>query len=117
MRRDLAYAAPRMTEPPDSVAWYDAHAAALAQAYEVIESEALHGWFGDLLPAAPGLVLDVGAGTGRDSAGSGTTWLPVSPRRGCAPKRSVGTRARVCAGSRTGFLPSQQSIGSASPTT
>lgn len=52
-----------MTTLPDSVAWYDAHAGAQAAAYEAIDPARLHGWLTGLLPTAPALILDVGAGS------------------------------------------------------
>lgn len=52
----------------DSVRWYDAHAAELAPRYESVSPADLNSWLIDFLPAAPALVLDVGAGTGRDAA-------------------------------------------------
>jgi SAM-dependent methyltransferase len=36
--------------------------------YEALPPERLHRWLDGLLPAVPALVLDVGAGTGRDAA-------------------------------------------------
>ena len=48
--------------------WYDAHAGKLAAAYEAVDPDQLHAWLIDLLPGEPGLVLDVGAGSGRDAA-------------------------------------------------
>ncbi|MCW2318856.1 SAM-dependent methyltransferase [Rhodoblastus acidophilus] len=33
-----------------------------------MQPENLHGWFSHLLPEAPGLVIDIGAGSGRDAA-------------------------------------------------
>jgi SAM-dependent methyltransferase len=52
-------------EPPS---WYDTHATELAVTYESIQAASLHGWMEDLLPAAPALAADIGAGTGRDAA-------------------------------------------------
>jgi SAM-dependent methyltransferase len=57
-----------MTAVLDSVAWYDAHAGTQAAAYEAIDPARRHGWLTGLLPTAPALVLDVGAGSGRDAA-------------------------------------------------
>ena len=51
-----------------ALAWYDRHAEALAADYEAEDPAILHGWVLDLLPKRQGLVLDVGAGTGRDAA-------------------------------------------------
>src|SRR4051794_1237140 len=64
----ILYAALGMTAPTEPSTWYDANATALARSYEAIEPEQLHSWLVDLLPPAPALVLDVGAGTGRDAA-------------------------------------------------
>ena len=52
----------------DAIHWYNANAADLSRRYESVAAETVHGWLVDLLPAAPALVLDVGAGTGRDAA-------------------------------------------------
>ena len=58
-----------MTLPlPDAIAWYDRHAATLAAAYEALPAAVVHGGLADRLPAAPALVLDVGAGSGRYAA-------------------------------------------------
>lgn len=51
-----------------AIAWYDRHAPSLAETYERLEFKAIHGWLLDLLPERQGLILDVGAGTGRDAA-------------------------------------------------
>jgi SAM-dependent methyltransferase len=51
-----------------SVSWYDAHAPELIGRYEAIDPAKLHGWLLGLVPATPGTVLDIGAGTGRDAA-------------------------------------------------
>src|ERR1700722_16530835 len=53
---------------PESVVWYDRNAAAVAAAYEALDPTSVHAWIDGLLPAAPALILDVGAGTGRDAA-------------------------------------------------
>jgi SAM-dependent methyltransferase len=51
-----------------STGWYDAHAADLAGRYETIDPAILHGWLSVLFSDAPGTVLDIGAGSGRDAA-------------------------------------------------
>ena len=51
-----------------AIAWYDANADVAAARYEQVAPERLHAWLADLLPAAPAAALDVGAGSGRDSA-------------------------------------------------
>ena len=48
--------------------YYDTRAASLVATYESIEAARLNAWFVDALPATPGCVLDVGAGSGRDAA-------------------------------------------------
>ncbi|MBF0326653.1 MAG: class I SAM-dependent methyltransferase [Alphaproteobacteria bacterium] len=43
-------------------------AAELAARYEALDPQAIHSGLIDLLPARPGTILDVGAGSGRDAA-------------------------------------------------
>ncbi|MGI4800216.1 MAG: methyltransferase domain-containing protein [Janthinobacterium lividum] len=57
-----------MPSPPDPVRWYDLHATGTAARHESLHPGELFGWAMDLLPAEGALVLDVGAGSGRDSA-------------------------------------------------
>jgi SAM-dependent methyltransferase len=58
-----------LTLPPDkAIAWYDGRAERLANQYETFAAGDVHAWLTDLLPVAPGLILDVGAGSGRDAA-------------------------------------------------
>lgn len=52
----------------DPVAWYDKHASTVAAQYESVKPESLYEWLTDFLPKPPALVLDVGAGSGRDAA-------------------------------------------------
>jgi SAM-dependent methyltransferase len=55
-----------MSNPPD---WYGAHVEEVSARFEALAAADVHGWLTDLLPTAPGaLVMDVGAGTGRDAA-------------------------------------------------
>jgi SAM-dependent methyltransferase len=55
-----------MSDPPS---WYDSHVEEAAARFEALSAEDVNAWMVDLLPTAPGaLVLDVGAGTGRDAA-------------------------------------------------
>ena len=55
-------------EMSDAIRWYDANVEDVSRRYESVAGETVHGWLVDLLPATPALVLDVGAGTGRDAA-------------------------------------------------
>ncbi len=53
----------------DSIAWYDDHVREVAPRYEALAFPDVHAWLRPRLPSADGaLVLDVGAGTGRDAA-------------------------------------------------
>jgi SAM-dependent methyltransferase len=79
-----------MTSHPDPVAWYDAHASGQAVAYEAIDPAQLHGWLSGLMPAVPALVLDVGAGSGRDAA-----WLAGLGHDVVAVEPSAGLRAEA----------------------
>lgn len=48
--------------------YYDDNAPRLAATYESLDAARLNAWFKDYLPAVPGCVLDIGAGSGRDAA-------------------------------------------------
>jgi len=61
----------------DAIRWYDANAEDVSRRYESVAAEIVHGWLVDLLPRAPALVLDVGAGTGRDAAWLASRGLEV----------------------------------------
>lgn len=74
----------------DSVAWYDTNAVRVAEAYEAMAPERLHGWLEGLLPSAPALVLDVGAGSGRDAA-----WLTDLGHDVVAVEPSAALRAEA----------------------
>jgi SAM-dependent methyltransferase len=52
----------------DAVNWYDDRAGELAQRYEAVAAEKVHAWVVASLPISPALILDVGAGSGRDAA-------------------------------------------------
>jgi hypothetical protein len=47
--------------------WYDAHAPEIVGRFEAIDAASLHSWLSGLLPDAPGTMLDIGAGSGRDA--------------------------------------------------
>jgi SAM-dependent methyltransferase len=51
-----------------SVDWYHRHASDVVARYEAMPFERVHDWLVRRLPDAPALVLDVGAGSGRDAA-------------------------------------------------
>ncbi|MBD1999320.1 methyltransferase domain-containing protein [Leptolyngbya sp. FACHB-541] len=52
----------------NSIGWYEQHAATVIPRYESLQAEAVHRWLLELIPARPSLVLDIGAGSGRDAA-------------------------------------------------
>ena len=58
-----------MKGPPGQLTRYEnAAGRALAERYESIDPDEIHGWFADHLPPPPAAVLDVGAGSGRDAS-------------------------------------------------
>ena len=85
---------------PDPVGWYDANAASLADSYEALRPDLLHAWLEGLYPPAPALMLDVGAGSGRDAAwlaGLGHDVVAVEPASGLraeAARRHTGAAVR-----------------------
>ena len=76
----------------DPIVWYERHAKQVAGRYEALPPERLYDWLDGLLPAVPALVLDIGAGTGRDAAwfvGLGHDVVAVEP---AAAMRAEATR-------------------------
>ncbi len=76
----------------DAIHWYDANAADVSRRYESVAAETVHGWLVDLLPDAPALVLDVGAGTGRDAAWLASRGLEVVAVEPSAAMHAEGLR-------------------------
>jgi SAM-dependent methyltransferase len=74
-------------EKVSSVAYYDEHATALADSYESIDFEAAYPYLVNDLSGDPLIVLDVGAGTGRDAA-----WLASRDHTVFAAEPSSGMR-------------------------
>jgi len=75
-----------------AVQWYEQNAATVIPTYESLNAEVLHGWLLGLLPERPSLVLDIGAGSGRDAAwlaAQGHTVMAVEP---AAAMRQEGQR-------------------------
>ena len=69
--------------------WYDSRAPECAIAYESLDAVALNGWLSGLIPERPGLVIDIGAGTGRDAA-----WLATVGHESIAVEPSAAMRAQ-----------------------
>jgi SAM-dependent methyltransferase len=85
---------------PSVVPWYDSNAFWLADAYEAVPPTVTRDWLADLLPSAPAVVIDVGAGTGRDAgafAAAGYEVIAVEPSSGMrteAERRHPSPRIR-----------------------
>ena len=76
-----------MTERGD---WYETHAAEAAARYESVAAEQINAWLLDLLPKRRAVVLDVGAGSGRDTA-----WLTSLGHEVIAVDKSAAMRAQA----------------------
>jgi SAM-dependent methyltransferase len=76
--------------PSDAIAWYDANAASAAARFEAHEAAALNGWLSGLLPKPPAVIMDVGAGSGRDAA-----WLASLGHELLAVEPSTTMRAEA----------------------
>lgn len=77
--RGLCYA-PQVQ--PSVVSWYDSNASRLAGVYEAVPPIISRDWLADVLPHPPALVIDVGAGSGRDAcayAAAGYEVIAVEP--------------------------------------
>ena len=70
--------------------WYETHAAEAAARYESVAAEQINAWLLDLLPKRRAIVLDVGAGSGRDTA-----WLTSLGHEVVAVDRSPAMRAQA----------------------
>lgn len=83
-----------------AVQWYDAHASTLVRQYADLDPNELHKWFVDLIPVSPSLVMDVGAGCGRDAvwfASKGHRVLAIEPSANMlreGEKASIGREVR-----------------------
>lgn len=74
----------------DTHRWYDDNTPEIASRYEFVKAEVVHAWLSDLLPSPPALVLDVGAGSGRDAA-----WLASRGYEVVAAEPSSAMRAEA----------------------
>ena len=69
----------------DPIHWYDTHARELSERYRALAPEVLNAWLSGLLPDPPAVVVDIGAGTGRDAAmfaSNGYKVIAVEPSGG-----------------------------------
>jgi ubiquinone/menaquinone biosynthesis C-methylase UbiE len=57
-----------MSESSKVYQWYEANAMAVATRHEALDPAQVHRWWLDQLPSSPTVILDVGAGSGRDAA-------------------------------------------------
>ncbi|MBV8211949.1 MAG: class I SAM-dependent methyltransferase [Verrucomicrobia bacterium] len=60
--------APNSDLAVDCVEWYNLHAESVVERHESIRATDANAWLRKDLPKSPALVLDVGAGSGRDAA-------------------------------------------------
>jgi SAM-dependent methyltransferase len=74
----------------DAIRWYDQNISDVSRRYESVSAETVHAWLVDRLPTAPALVLDIGAGTGRDAA-----WLALRGLEVIAVEPSSAMRAEA----------------------
>jgi SAM-dependent methyltransferase len=80
----------------DAVRWYDQNISLVSPRYESVAAESVHRWLVDLLPNAPALVLDVGAGTGRDAAWLASRGLEVIAVEPSGAMRAEAQRLHPC---------------------
>jgi SAM-dependent methyltransferase len=88
-----------MPDPRSTIDIYDQHAEYFAARYDAIPFESAHAALLDWLPDKPGLVLDVGAGSGRDArwfAARGHEVFAVEPAKGFRERgRDAAADARI----------------------
>ena len=77
------------------IGFYHRHASELARRYDAMAFEAIHKAILPWLPQDPGLVLDVGAGSGRDAAwfaAQGHEVFAVEPARDLRDQAAAGDK-------------------------
>ena len=78
------------TDP--TIGWYDQNAASQAERYESVDSADVFEWVSGILPDPPGLVIDLGAGSGRDAAWFAAKGFQVIAVEPAARMRAEGQR-------------------------
>lgn len=76
----------------DAAAWYDAHATRLVPTYESLAPAGTREWLAASLPRPPAVVMDIGAGTGRDAAALAADGYDVVAVEPSAGMRAEGAR-------------------------
>ncbi len=82
--------------PSDTISWYDANAASAAARSEAHSAATLNDWLIDLLPRSPGVIMDVGAASGADTAwlaSPGHEVLAIEPSAGNARRSAPAAHA------------------------
>ena len=79
-----------MPPPSDAITSYEANAVSAAARFESHSAATLNGWLTDLLPKSPAVIMDVGAGSGRDAA-----WLASLGHEVLAVEPSAAMRAEA----------------------
>ncbi|MFM2309703.1 MAG: hypothetical protein RLY87_1825 [Chloroflexota bacterium] len=73
-----------MSDAVNPIEYYDQHGRTSAAIYDRVNAASLHAWMTRFLPKEPGVILDIGAGSGRDAhwlADQGHTVIAVEPSR------------------------------------
>ena len=76
----------------NSMEWYEQNATAVIPGYESLQAAEVHAWLVGLLPERPSLVLDIGAGSGRDAAWLAAQGHEVVAVEPAAAMREAGQR-------------------------
>lgn len=73
-----------MNDSINPIEYYDQNGREAAALYDRVNAETLHAWMSRFLPQEPAVILDIGAGSGRDAqwlAKKGHTVIAVEPSR------------------------------------
>src|SRR5215469_13721795 len=78
-----------ISDASSAIEWYDSNAEAVVERHESLAPEQINAWLKPFLPNQPALVLDVGAGSGRDGA-----WIVSLGHEVVAVEPSASMRVR-----------------------